>query len=175
MLGTAPPARSRQWWVFAVAGLLATAVYSLNLAGPVSVAASALIGAGTVFFCFVAPRRFGAEPRAAWPVMGAAALCFLAGVVIRPLVVDQPLIADAFTVPGYVLLGVFFSMLLRSRGSIARHSVLDGLMVCLAGGLASALLLAAPAAAIADRPPIESVLAGLYPCSTWCCWPWAST
>jgi diguanylate cyclase (GGDEF)-like protein len=146
-----------------VAGVLATALYTLNLAPAVNVAAFALIGVGTVWVCFTAPRRFAAEPRAAWPFMGAAALTFLLGVVLRPLVVHQPLIADAFTVPGYVLLAVFFGMLLHSRGSVARHSVLDGLMVCLAGGLASALLLAAPAAAIADRPAVESVLAGLYP------------
>ncbi|WP_233625441.1 bifunctional diguanylate cyclase/phosphodiesterase [Actinoplanes sp. ATCC 53533] len=143
--------------------MLATALYTLNLAPAVNVAGVALIGIGTVCVCLVAPRRFAAEPRAAWPFMSAAALLFLVGVVVRPLVVNEPLIADAFTVPGYVLLVVFFGMLLRSRGSIARHSVLDGLMVCLAGGLASALLLAAPAAAIADRPAIESVLAGLYP------------
>jgi diguanylate cyclase (GGDEF)-like protein len=164
VLSTAPPTRGRRWWkVFGVAGVLATVLYTLNLAPAVNVAGFALIGIGTVWACFTAPRRFAAEPRAAWLFMGAASLCFLIGVVVRPMVVDRPLIADAFTVPGYVLQGVFFTMLLRSRGSVARHSVLDGLMVCLAGGLASALLLAAPAAAIADRPPIESVLAGLYP------------
>ena len=164
MLSTAPSTRGRRWWkVFGVAGVLATTLYTLSLSPAVSVVCFALIGIGTVWACFAAPRRFAAEPRAAWRFMGAAALCFLIGVVVRPLVVDQPLIADAFTVPGYVLLGIFFTLLLRSRGGIARHSVLDGLIVCLAGGLASALLLAAPAAAIADRPPIESVLAGLYP------------
>ncbi len=164
MLTTAPSTQGRRWWkVFGVAGVLATALYTLNLAPAVNVAGFAVIGVGTVWACFAAPRRFAAEPRAAWPFMGAAALCFLIGVVVRPLVVGEPLIADAFTVPGYVLLAVFFAMLLRSRGSIARHSVLDGLMVCLAGGLASALLLAAPAAAIAGRAPVESVLAGLYP------------
>jgi diguanylate cyclase (GGDEF)-like protein len=164
VLSTAPSTQGRRWWkVFGGAGVLATAIYTLNLAPAVNIAAVAMIGIGTVCVCLVAPRRFAAEPRAAWPFMSAAALLFLVGVVVRPLVVSEPLIADAFTVPGYVLLVVFFGMLLRSRGSIARHSVLDGLMVCLAGGLASALLLAAPAAAIADRPAIESVLAGLYP------------
>jgi diguanylate cyclase (GGDEF)-like protein len=138
-------------------------LYTLNLADAVNIACFAAIGVGTVWACFAAPRRFAAEPRAAWPFMGGAAVLFLIGVVIRPLVTGQPLIADAFTVPGYVLLGTFFTMLLRSRGGVARHSVLDGLMVCLASGLTTALLLAAPAAAIADRPALESVLAGLYP------------
>ena len=164
VLSTAPSTQGRRWWrVFGVAGVLATALYTLNIGSAVSFASFALIGVGTIWACFAVPRRFGAEPRAAWPFMGAAAACFLIGVVVRPLVVDQPLIADAFTVPGYVLQAVFFTMLLRSRGSIARHSVLDGLMVCLAGGLASALLRAAPAAAIGGRAPIVSVLAGLYP------------
>jgi len=164
VLSTAPSTQGRRWWkVFGGAGVLATALYTLNLAPAVDLVAVAMIGIGTVGVCLVAPRRFAAEPRAAWPFMSVAALLFLVGVVVRPLVVSEPLIADAFTVPGYVLLTVFFGILLRSRGSIARHSVLDGLMVCLAGGLASALLLAAPAAAIADRPAIESVLAGLYP------------
>jgi len=164
VLSTAPSTGGRRWWqLFGAVGLLASVLYSLNLSAAVNNICFAVVGAGTVWACFVSPRRFGAEPRAAWPVMGAAALCFLVGVVVRPLAVGQPLLADAATIPGYALLGVFFGMLLRARGSIERHAVLDGLMVCLAGGLASALLLAAPAAAITDRPAIESILAGVYP------------
>jgi diguanylate cyclase (GGDEF)-like protein len=161
---TAPSTGGRRWWqVFGAAGLLATVLYLLNLSGIVNTICFAVIGVGTVWACFASPRRFGAEPRAAWPFMGAAGIAFLIGVVVRPLAVEQPLLADAATVPGYALLGVFFAILLRARGSIERHAVLDGLIVCLAGGLASALLLAAPAAAITDRPALVSILAGLYP------------
>jgi diguanylate cyclase (GGDEF)-like protein len=153
----------RRWQLFAATGAIAAALYTLNLSTIVNAVCFAVVGVGTVWACFASPRRLGAEPRAAWPFMGAAALCFLIGVVVRPLAVGQPLLADAATIPGYALLGVFFGMLLRARGSIERHAVLDGLMVCLAGGLASALLLAAPAAGIAGRAPVESILAGVYP------------
>jgi diguanylate cyclase len=164
VLTTAPSTRGRRWWLlFGVAGVLATVLYTVNLGAAVSTAAFAVIGIGTVWALFAAPRRFRAEPRKAWPFMGAAGIFFLVGVVVRPAVESRPLLADAFTIPGYVLLGLFFVMLLRARGSIERHALLDGLMVCLAGGLASALLLAAPAAAIEGRPQLVSVLAGLYP------------
>jgi len=161
---TAPPPRAHlRWRVFAVAGVAATVLYTLDLSPALSGACFALIALTTVVACFTAPRLLGARPRVAWMAMGAAAVCFLAGVLLRPYVTAQPLLADAATVPGYALLSVFFAVLLRARGSTERHAVLDGLIVVLAGGLASALLLAAPTAAIADRPAIQSVLAGLYP------------
>ncbi|UQU68048.1 EAL domain-containing protein [Couchioplanes caeruleus] len=152
------------WWrVFAVGGVAATVLYLLDLSPVTNGVGFAVIALTTVFACFTAPRRLGARPRAAWIAMGIAAVCFLVGVLLRPYVTAEPLLADAATVPGYALLSVFFALLLRSRGSTERHALLDGLIVCLAGGLASALLLAAPTAAIADRPAIQSVLAALYP------------
>ncbi|BCJ56366.1 hypothetical protein Asp14428_78410 [Actinoplanes sp. NBRC 14428] len=154
----------RPWWqVFGVAGVAATVVYSLDLSAAVNSACFIAIAVGTIAACFSAPRRFTARSRYAWPFMGAAAVLFLIGLIVRPSVTAQPLLADAATVPGYVLLAIFFAVLLRARGSVERHAILDGLIVCLAGGLASALLLAAPAAAITDRPLVVSVLAGLYP------------
>ncbi|MFI5495666.1 putative bifunctional diguanylate cyclase/phosphodiesterase [Actinoplanes sp. NPDC051859] len=151
------------WQVFGGAGVTATVLYVLDLTSVVDTAAFLLIGLGTVVACGTVPLRSTARPRAAWPLMGASALCFLVGVIVRPLVTEQPLLADAATVPGYALLGLFFTLLLKARGGVTRHAVLDGLIVCLAGGLASALLLAAPAAEIADRPALVSFLAGLYP------------
>ena len=168
VLTTAPSTGGRRRWrAFAGAGLVATVLYLANLSPTVSMVAFAVIGIGTVWACFAGPRRFGAEPRTAWLLIGAAALLFLIGVVIRPWVTPQPpplpLLADAATIPGYVLVGFFFVILLRARQSVERHAVLDGLIVCAAAGLASVLLLAAPAAAIQGRPAIQSVLAGLYP------------
>jgi diguanylate cyclase (GGDEF)-like protein len=151
------------WQLFGAAGLIATVLYALGLSPVVDNVCFALIGGGAVSACFIAPRRYRALPRNAWFFLGAAALCFLIGVILRPLVIDRPVLADAATIPGYLLLGTFFALLLHARGNISRHSVLDGLIVCLAGGLASGLLLAAPAAAISGRPAIESILAGLYP------------
>ena len=150
-----------------MAGLVATALYTANLSPVVTLAAFAVIGVGTVWATFTGPRRFGAEPRGAWTLIGAAALCFLIGVVVRPFVVELPLpwplLADAATIPGYVLTAIFLFVLLRSRQSVERHAVLDGLIVCLAGGLICALLLAAPAAALPGRPPLIAFLSGMYP------------
>jgi diguanylate cyclase (GGDEF)-like protein len=164
---TPPVVGRRHWQIFAGAGLAATALYLLNLSPIVNGVSLVALGAGTVWACFAGPRRVGAEPRTAWLLIGLAALSFLVGVLIRPLVTDLaqplPLLADAATIPGYVLLCVFLINLLRARQSLERHAVLDGLIVCLAGGLTSTLLLAAPAVAIAGRPAAESVVAGLYP------------
>jgi diguanylate cyclase (GGDEF)-like protein len=153
--------------MFAVTGLVATAFYTANLSPLVSLLAFAVVGAGTVWACFAGPRRVGAEPRGAWLLIAAAALCFLVGVVVRPWVVDLPLpwplLADAFSIPGYVLTAVFLMILLRSRQSVQRHAVLDGLIVSLAGGLICGLLLAAPTAALPGRPAVISFLSGMYP------------
>lgn len=159
----APPVPSLAWAAFGALGVAATAVYLLDLSDAAGAVCFVVVGLGAAVACLTAPRRWGARPAGAWPAVGAAALLFVTGVLLRPFVTAQPVIADAATVPGYVLLGIFFALLLRSRGGVQRHVVLDGLIVCLAGGLASALLLAAPAAAVPGRPPLEAVLAGLYP------------
>ncbi|MFI5935514.1 putative bifunctional diguanylate cyclase/phosphodiesterase [Actinoplanes sp. NPDC051494] len=162
MRSTAPRALGpRAWQAFGVAGVLATVLYVLDLSPVVNAVCFAAIGTGSVVACFAGPRRHAAEPRAAWPAMAATGLFFLVGVLVRPMVTDDPLVADVIIVPGYLVLGFFFAVLLRARGSIERHAVLDGLIVCVAGALASALLLALPAASLAA--PVESVFAGLYP------------
>jgi EAL domain-containing protein (putative c-di-GMP-specific phosphodiesterase class I) len=157
----------RQWQVFTLVGFTATAGYALDFSTMTNGICLLVIGIGAVLACFSGPRRRNAEPRAAWLLVGAAALSFLIGVLIRPVVTGRSpplsLLADAATVPGYLLLGGFFIILLRARRSLERHAVLDGLIVCLAGGLASTVLLAAPAAAVSDRAALESLLAGLRP------------
>ena len=168
MSSSVPPvAGGRQWRVFGLVGVFATGLYVLNLSEALNGGCLAAVGVGTVWACFAAPRRRGAEPRAAWLLVGCAALTFLIGVLIRPVVngldPPRPLLADAASIPGYVLLCVFLTMLLRARRSLERHAILDGLMICVAGGLASVLLLSVPAAEIGGRPPAESVVAGLYP------------
>ncbi|MBL7258412.1 putative bifunctional diguanylate cyclase/phosphodiesterase [Paractinoplanes lichenicola] len=153
---------TEKWRLFALAGLAATVAYTANLSPVVNSACLLIIGVGTVWACFAGPRRRGAEPRTAWLLLGASALAFLVGVLLRPLV-DTPLVADCATVPGYVMLCAFLVVMLRQRQSVERHAVLDGLIVCVSGALAAILLLAAPAAAITGRPGLESVLAGFYP------------
>ncbi|WP_433292833.1 putative bifunctional diguanylate cyclase/phosphodiesterase [Actinoplanes sp. CA-030573] len=153
------------WRLFALGGVTATAVYVLDLSPVVNSACALALGAGTIVACFAGPRRLGAEPRRAWRLIGEASLVFLIGVLLRPIVTDAglPLIADLFTVPGYVLLCAFFYSLLRARQSLEWHTVLDGLIVCLSSGLASTLLLAVPAMDTPGRSDVVSVLAGLYP------------
>jgi hypothetical protein len=153
------------WRLFALGGVAATAVYLLDLSPAVDGVCALLIGGGTVAACTLGPRRLAAEPRHAWPLIGAASFAFLVGVILRPIVTAAglPLIADAFTIPGYLLLCAFLILLLRARQSLEWHSVLDGLIVCLSGGLASTMLLALPAADITGRPAVVSMLAGLYP------------
>jgi diguanylate cyclase (GGDEF)-like protein len=153
----------RLWQVFAVLDGVAIVAYATDVSPLISTFAFALIGFGTVAACFIGPRKFGAEPRAAWLAIGSTSLLFLVGAVVRAATSGANPIADAATLPGYVLLFVFFVMLLRARQSVERHAVLDGLIVCLAGGLISALLLAEPALAIAGRPAYLSVIAGIYP------------
>ena len=156
-----------RWQVFAGGGLTATALYVADLSPVVTGVSVVTLGLATVWACFAGPRRHGAEPRRAWALAGLGALTFLVGLLVRPLVSDLPqpwpLLADAATLPGYPLLCGFLIMLLRARRSLERHAVLDGLIVCLTGGAASVLLLAAPAASIGGRPAVESALAGLYP------------
>jgi len=153
------------WRLFALGGAAATAVYLLDLSPAVNGVCALLLGAATVAACTLGPRRLAAEPRHAWPLVGAASLSFLIGVILRPIVAAAglPLIADAFTVPGYLLLCAFLVLVLRARQSLEWHAVLDGLIVCLSGGLAATLLLALPAAEVPGRPAVVSVLAGLYP------------
>ncbi|WP_127507389.1 putative bifunctional diguanylate cyclase/phosphodiesterase [Actinoplanes solisilvae] len=156
-----------KWRLFAAAGLAATVAYTANLSPVLNAACLVLVGAGTVWACFAGPRRHRAEPRTAWSLLGVAVLFCLAGILLRPVVHDLPgllpLLADGATITGYAALAAFLFAMLRRRRSLEWHAVLDGLIVCLAGALAAGLLLAAPAAAVSDRPLLVSVVAGLYP------------
>ncbi len=158
---------TERWRLFGVAGLAATALYVVQLSETVSSLCAVLIGVGTVWAAFTGPSRRRAEPARAWPLMATGALCFLIGLLLRPFVSDLawplPLLADIATVPGYALLCAFLITLLRARNSLERHTILDGLIVCLAASVAATMLLAMPAASLPGRPVLQSVLAGLYP------------
>ncbi|OJF12634.1 putative bifunctional diguanylate cyclase/phosphodiesterase [Couchioplanes caeruleus] len=155
------------WRLFAIAGVLATVLYALDISSVISVGCSAVVGVGGVWACLAGPRRWRAEPRGGWRLMGAGALCFLLSILIRPLVDGHGpalhLLPHAAALSGYVLLFVLLVRLLRARQSLERHAVLDALTVCLALGLASVLLLALPALDIPGRPPVEAVITALYP------------
>jgi diguanylate cyclase (GGDEF)-like protein len=155
------------WRAFAGVGLLVSVLYTLDLSTALSDVCLAVAGIGTVWACFWGPPRHGARPRGPWRLIGVVALLFLIGLIIRPVVTDLamplPLLADAITVPAYVLLCVFIAVLLHCRRSLDRHAVLDALIVWLGGALFSFLILAEPAAAIQGRPAALSFMSGLYP------------
>ncbi len=161
------PGGGWRWQIFAVAGLVATACYTLNVSAVVSYLAFATIGVGTVWALVAGPRRYSAEPRVAWQLLAAATLCFLLGVVIRPWATAQPfplvLLADVLTIPGYLLTAGSLLILLLARRSVDWLAVLDGLIVCVAGGLICALLLAAPTAAVQNRESFVPVVAATFP------------
>jgi diguanylate cyclase (GGDEF)-like protein len=71
--------------------------------------------------------------------------------------------ADVFTLSGYALLITGLALMLRSGGSLQRHAVTDGIIICLGTGLVSTVLFALPAAEIHTRPSPISIMAGLYP------------
>src|ERR1700760_425068 len=78
-----------RWRAFAAAALIATVVYMADVSSVASTIAMAVIGLGTIWAAFTGPRRFGAEPRSAWLLIGAGSTLFLIGVVLRPFVSGQ--------------------------------------------------------------------------------------
>jgi diguanylate cyclase len=163
------PATGPATWssAFATGGLAAAAVYATGVSATASGVAFALVGIGCVTALLVGPRWHRAEPRHAWSLLTAASAAFLVGALLRPWAAGRDgaaaLLADVFTVPGYVFTVLWLVGLLRARGGADRHAVVDGLIVCLGAGLASGLLLAMPAGSIGGRPAAVSTLAAIYP------------
>jgi diguanylate cyclase (GGDEF)-like protein len=163
-----PPGIARRLWqIMAAVGVIATILYAISPDTPTGDAAFALLAVMVMAACVIGPLRWDAEPPSAWRSMAAAALLFMIGVLIRPTVSEMampwPLLADVASFSGYLLLAVFVLILLHRRGSLDRHATLDGLTVCLSAGVASALLLALPAAEVPGRPALLSAIQGMYP------------
>jgi diguanylate cyclase (GGDEF)-like protein len=156
-----------QWKAFGAAALTAGAAYALDLSAPVSMLAFAVVGFGCVAALIVGPRLHRAPLRHAWGWIALASTLFLVGALIRPFLVDESgwlrLSGDMFTLPGYLCLLFGVGLLLRARGGLERHAVIDGLLVCLGAAMVTALLLAVPTASIPGRSVAVSVLAGLFP------------
>ena len=164
----APSAGGRwQWKAFAGAASIAGLLYVVNVSPVVTAAAFAVVGFGSVTALVVGPRLHHVPAAAAWRVIALAGALFLIGALVRPSLVGRTgwiaLVADMFTVPGYLCLLIGFGLLLRARGGLERHAVIDGLLVCLGAGLAATLLLTVPTASIPGRGVLISVLAGLFP------------
>ncbi|MEU8664010.1 putative bifunctional diguanylate cyclase/phosphodiesterase, partial [Actinoplanes philippinensis] len=168
MRSVLPPGIARRLWqIMAAVGIIATTLYVLFPSTSLGDTAFALLAVTVMAACVIGPLRWDAEPPSAWRTMAAAAIVFMIGVLIRPTVTEMampwPLLADVATFSGYVLLAVFVLILLKRRGSLDRHALLDGLTVCLSAGVASALLLALPAAAVPGRNALLSAIQGMYP------------
>ncbi|HET9519277.1 MAG TPA: EAL domain-containing protein [Actinoplanes sp.] len=168
MRSAAPSANGRwQWQTFAGAALAAGAVYVADVSTAATVAAFAIVGFASVAALILGPRLHRVPNRTAWSVIATAGTLLLVGALVRPALVDTAgwvrLAGDAFTLPGYLCLLYGVGLLLRDRGGLERHAVIDGLLVCLGAGLGTVLLLTMPAASIPGRGVLVSVLAGLYP------------
>lgn len=170
-----PSAARVVWLVYLTVGVVASIAYAFSetvtaagdsAATPVNDIISTAIGLGAVVAIFVGPRWHHARPLRAWTLLGAAAVVFLVGILVRPWAAAQTGIAafagDAFTVPGYLLMIAGLILLIRARG-LERHAVADGLIVGVGAGLASFLLLAVPAASVPGRNLAVSILAAVYP------------
>jgi diguanylate cyclase len=162
-----PEQPARGWWawlVFTGGGLVAAALYAANIA---PAAAFAIVGVGAILALFLGPRWHAAEPRRPWQLLAYACVCFTIGALVRPFVAEGSgplsLLADLFTVPGYLLMMWGLTTFLSVRRGIERHSLIDGSIVCVGAAVGSALLFAVPAASIGGRPVAVSALAGMYP------------
>jgi diguanylate cyclase (GGDEF)-like protein len=155
--------RDRLWLAFLALGGVATTLF---VAGVLPDLAFVLVGGGAVLSWAFGPRLHDSHPRRPWRLMTAAGLFFLTGIIVRSLLVGQPVplaqAGDLFTVCGFACFIGGLVTFLTSWG-MDRHALLDGLIVCIGAAVASALLFVLPAASIPDRPLLVSLLAGLYP------------
>lgn len=152
---------------FLAFGVTAAVLYIAVDTPLVNALAFAVAGIGGTAAVVAGPRWHGAQPRFAWRLLAIACVLFLTGALGRPWAVEQDgwpaLAADAATVPGYLFMLLGLAGLLRTRGRLPSHAVIDGLIVFIGAALCSVLLLAVPAGSIADRPALVSALAALYP------------
>jgi diguanylate cyclase (GGDEF)-like protein len=160
--GSAP--RRRAWLAYLACGVLATLLYAVDVVPTVDFA---VVGVGTVLALFLGPVWNGVRPRLPWRLLGSAGLLFTVGAVLRPIVGHAAgltvLVADAFTVPGYLLMISALGYCLFAGRGIERHALIDGLIVCVGVAVACTLLFAVPAVSIHGRPVLVSALAGVYP------------
>ncbi len=148
-------------------GAVAAVVYLLDLSTITTTGAFAGVGVGCVVALAEGPRWNRAVIRRPWTLLAFAAAAFLAGALIRPWAADQTgaavLLADAFSVPGYILTVLGLGGLLWARRGLERHALIDGLIVGVGVGVVFAVLFALPAASIDGRPAVVSALAAVYP------------
>lgn len=153
--------------VFAALGVICIMVYGFGGSPALAAGASEVVGLGGCVSMLLGPRLHGTSPDPPWRLIVSASAVFLVGALVRPWATEQHgltvAVADAFTLPGYVLLFAGIAALLRARNGINRHALLDGLLVCTGAGLVSMTVFALPAVRVSDRPVLVSAVAGIYP------------
>jgi diguanylate cyclase len=163
MAGRAPTAAR----VFVALGAALTLLYSFGASASLNAVVISTVAVCSCVALLAGPRWHRAALRRPWHLVASAAVLFLVGLVVRPWAAGQPGVAagtaDLFTLTGYALLITGLAVMLRRRGSLERHAVTDGVIVCLGMGLLSTVYLAVPAMQIHNRPEWISLLAGLYP------------
>lgn len=161
------PARPHLHRYALAGGLVCTGLLAADLSEALTGMAFLLLAVGCSAALALGPRLHRADPAAPWRWMSAATAALAVGALVRPWAAEQSGLAmaaaDAFSMPGYVLLLVGFVRLIKARGGFERHSVADGLIVTTAAGIASLTLFGLPAARVLDRPAVVSALAGVYP------------
>ncbi|GIF76339.1 EAL domain-containing protein [Asanoa siamensis] len=165
--GATPLATAIPAGLFVLAGLFAAIAYIVVDNAVVSGVVFAVVGAGAAAALVTGAQWHRARPRWPWFLLGAASLFFVVGAIMRPWASEQSgtaqLTADAFTVPGYVLMFAALVGFLTVKHGPKRHAVIDGLLIGLGAGLIFALFFSVPAAGIDDRSAAVSTVAGLYP------------
>src|SRR5262245_17698096 len=164
-------ASSRPAWfapaTFIALGAIAAIVYLLDLSEITTIGAFAGVGIGSVGALMLGPRRNHSVTKRPWTFLALASALFMVGAVVRPYSAEQAgaagLLADAFTVPGYIFSVLGLASLLRARRGLERHALIDGLIVGLGVGVIFAVLFSLSAASIEGRPPAVSALAAVYP------------
>ncbi|MEV0396742.1 putative bifunctional diguanylate cyclase/phosphodiesterase [Polymorphospora rubra] len=153
--------------LYVAGGLLAAILYVADVSQLLSGLTFIVVAVAGVVALVVGPRWHRTELRNPWTLLAAAIVVFTAGALLRPWASVQTgvaeLAADMFTVPGYLLMLLSLTGLLRARRAIEKHAVIDGLIVCVGMAIVSILLFAVPAASISDRSAVVSALAGVYP------------
>lgn len=153
--------------IVVVVGVVAGAVYALDLAPVASSAAFCVVGLVAVVSTLVGPALHRPAQRLPWRMVAGAVALFVTGALIRPWAAAQHgaamAAADAVVIPGYLLMLAGLALLLRRRGGAQRHAVLDGLVVALGAASVSITAFAVPAADVPGRPPWFGALAACYP------------
>jgi diguanylate cyclase (GGDEF)-like protein len=154
-------------YAFLAGGVVAGLVYVAHFSTMWSSLAFLAVGLGTLAALLVGPAWHHVEPRRPWLCLGAASALFLIGILVRPWAATRTGLAtyasDVFSLLGYAVMIAGLVLLLRARGSLERHALIDGLIVWVGTAIPTLLFLSLPAASIGGQSAGISVTAGIYP------------